>query len=164
MSTPLPLPNHTAHMQEPAEIPDLEPEPQEIVQEEQPYTAIKVDVCGPVRSQGLPARSGGYRSYLVSTTAATRILARDPRRKRAVITVHDNTDAGTAHGVYLGGTQAEAQAGQGYAFQLPFTVRGAGLGAGAAPLEITHVDEVWAIADGGSVDLVVSVLNEQWTY
>lgn len=165
MSTPLPVPGQGTPSGHGYEVPDFEPEPGEILQEEEveELHVIPVTVVDPVRSQLMPAKLGGFRSFEVGTTQAVQILGRDPRRKRAVITIHDNTDAGTAHGVYLGTTQSGANTT--YGFLLPFNIRGTGLGAGGGPLELTTMDEIWALTeDTGNGKVIVSVLSEQWAY
>lgn len=163
MSTPLPVPDGPRRAGSPPPPADFDQDPADILQETDGYDVKAVPVCleEPVRSILLPARAAAFRSYEVDTVTAQKILERDPRRKRAVITAHDDTDAGTAHGIYLGSTQASANTQ--YGFLLPFTVRGTGLGAGTGPLEITAIDEVWAITeDSGAGTVIVSVLNEQW--
>jgi hypothetical protein len=145
-------------------IPNLDEHPATIVQEELDIGAaaepLRVVTINPVQVQVVPARAAGFFQYSLTTTAAVRVLERDPRRKRAVLIAHDNTDAGTAHGVFLGGSQAEALSP--YAFELGFITRGTGLGASSGPMEITAIDEVWASA--AIADCILSVMNEQWAY
>lgn len=143
------------------EIPEFDQSPGDILQEQESYeiktAPIETVICEPVRVLQLPARSGGFRSYDLTSTQAVRVLDRDPRRKRAVLQVFDT--AGVSTGARLGGTQAEGLSENAYLLGLP----GPGIAAGnviGATLEITNMDEVWASAVGEACTL--SVLNEQW--
>lgn len=143
-------------------LPEFKNKPGEILQEQEcdetPIPPIPTVITDPVHTLELPTRSGGFRQYTLSTTSAVKILDRDPRRKRAVLTVFDT--AGASNGVLLGNTQAEAQSS--YAALLPLP--GPGIAAGNVafgPVELTMSDEVWASASGESC--VISVINEQWS-
>lgn len=147
----------------PIEPPELDETPETILQADTDETAavppLPVTAVDPVQTQAMPAKVAGMLRYDLSTTAPQRILAHDPRRKRAVIVGWD-LGAAASHGVALGGTQAEALSA--YAFVLPATLSGNTTADSATtpPLEITTQDEVWAVAVSGAIS--VSVMNEQW--
>lgn len=143
------------------DIPEFDQSPGDILQEQEAYPAatdpIPTIVCEPVRSITLPAKSGGYRNYALTTTESIQVLGRDPRRKRAVLQVSDQE--GESAGAFLGGTQGEALTGNAFLLALP------GPAIAATPvvsttLEITSMDEVWASAL--TADCTLSVINEQW--
>lgn len=141
-------------------VPEFDQAPGDILQEQEPYEAnvppIPTVVCEPVRTVALPARIGAFAQFTLSTTVPIRVLDRDPRRKRAVITLFDT--AGASDGAVLGGTQA-VSLNNGFLLPLP----GPGIAAGnvaSTMLEITSVDEVWATALTAACTL--SVMNEQW--
>lgn len=102
---------------------------------------VPVEVKGVVEVQALPSRVTGFRTFLITTTAAQRILDDDPRRKCATIVPVD-TD------IRLGHTQSDAQSTGGT--RLPMGV----------PLLLTSSDEVWACAV--TVSCEVSVFSELW--
>ena len=141
------------------EIPEFDQTPGDILQEQEDAyntTPVPTVICEPVRSIILPARIGAFTQHTLSTTTPIRVLDRDPRRKRAVITLFDT--AGASDGAVLGGTQAVSL---NNGFLLPFP--GPNIAAGnvaSTVLEITSVDEVWATAMTAACTL--SVMNEQW--
>lgn len=144
---------------------DVSPDPPDIVQaddtpdyEREPLPLRPIPVCldgdPVVRTREMPAVSGGWSRYDLALNApAVMVLARDPRRKRAVLAAANT--AGTPSSVGLGSTQAEAMSDR--AFLLTVTAN-----SNVTPhdLEVTHTGEVWAAAVTASV--VLSVLNEQW--
>lgn len=161
MSTPLPIPNRSGPDRHAYEVVEFDNTPDEIYQEQEteelPVDPIPATIVDPVRSQAMPARIGAFTRHTLSTTDPIRILDRDPRRKRAVITLFDT--AGASDGAILGSTQAVAL-NNGFLLPLP----GPGIADGnvvSQALEITSLDEVWAAASGAACTL--SVLNEQWS-
>lgn len=135
--------------------------PADIVQAVDDVTAnvppLAVTVTDPARVILMPAQSAGMRQFTLSTTVPVKVLDRDPRRKRAVVTLFDT--GGTSDGARLAGTQAAT--GGPTSFLLPLA--GPGIAAGnvaSGPLEITSMDEVWALAQTAACTL--SVLSEQW--
>jgi hypothetical protein len=121
---------------------ELQPTPEEI-QLEEPDTLriqpVPVSVEGTVVAQIAGSRVGTSRSIPLGTTPEV-ILPADPRRRRAVLLA----DAAARFG-----TRDDVDAD--YGFMLYAFV----------PVELTHVDEVWARSDSGTVTL--SVLVEEWT-
>jgi len=109
-----------------------------------PIPEVPVRIDDLVRTQALPAQSWAVAFFELSTSEPTRIARRDPRRKRAVITVATQL-------AWIGPTQSQARQNVGYR-----------MGAAAtSTIEITHTEEVWAIADqAGSL---LSIFAEYWT-
>jgi hypothetical protein len=130
-------------------IPDMQREPSqsEVYQSESDVPGmieVPVRVEGPVRAQALPAESWAVAFYELSTTEATRVARRDPRRKRAVITVATQL-------AWIGPTQSGCRPNVGYR-----------MGAAAtSTIEITHTEEIWAMAD--TAGSLLSILVEYWT-
>jgi hypothetical protein len=124
---------------------NITPDPEEIVQAEDDYGArpIQVEVCGPTEVRELPA-SGypGYKTDVVGTAVAVRILAMEPRRKYATLLASDGD-------LWISSTQAGAQAGAGGAMRIPAVV----------PYVIGHVHEVWACAVSGTTSVGVESVN-----
>lgn len=121
----------------------VDPDMDDLLQEEEQaaaMTPIPVVAEGPVRTQALPARSAGMRTYDLTRAAAVRVLDADPRRRRAVLQA-------TGGSYRLGGSQAAAQHG------------GATITDGVM-LTLTTCEEVWATAAWD--DTALSVINEQW--
>ena len=145
------------------EIPELDETPGTIVQEDQDEMAavppLPVTTVDPVQTQAMPSKVAGMLRYDLSTTVPQRILAHDPRRRRALVQGFDFA-AAAAQGVALDGQQSEATSP--YAFVLATTLSGNTTADSASTpvLEITSQDEVWAVAVGGAI--TVSVMNEQW--
>jgi hypothetical protein len=127
---------------------NLTPEPDEIVQtEEDPYDVrpIAVATCGPVETRELPGIRAGYKTETgVGTTVAVRILALEPRRKSATVFSVDQA-------IWIGSSQAAAQAGGSTAFYLPAATR----------FVIDHMDEVWVCAAAATTS--VSVMSTFWS-
>lgn len=141
-------------------VPDLEPDDATVEQEEAPPAlgVIPVSVEGPVQTRELPAKAAGYRRVTLNTTQPQRVLGRDPRRRRAVIQVYDAT--GTSHGVYFGTSLNEVTPPSAYAARLGVTLPAGGIPVASHPLELTGMDEVWAVADTAGCEL--TVIAEQW--
>lgn len=61
---------------------DLQPDIDEVLQEEPYKMAVtgEVSVCGPVRTQELPRKSGATKTRVVSDTKYVQLLENDPRR------------------------------------------------------------------------------------
>lgn len=61
---------------------DLQPDVGEVLQEEPYQMAVtgEVSVCGPVRTQELPRKSGATKTRVVSDTKYVQLLENDPRR------------------------------------------------------------------------------------
>lgn len=61
---------------------DLQPDTGEVLQEELYEMAVtgEVSVCGPVRTQELPRKSGATRTRVVTDTKYVQALENDPRR------------------------------------------------------------------------------------
>jgi hypothetical protein len=101
--------------------------------------SVPVHVDGPTRVQVLPSRQWAALTRVVDTTAQ-KVLSADPRRSVAYL-------VGDA-AFKVGGTSAEAEAQVG---EWP----------AVTPLPLSHVEEVWAAAATGEVNLFMSV--ESWT-
>lgn len=163
MSQPLPGSAGPHPPADPAELVETHNAPADVVQtiddEIAAVPPLPVTVTDPARVILMPAKSSGWTQIPLTTTAAVKILDRDPRRKRAVLSLFDT--GGTSDGAVLGSTQAEA--GSPYGFLLP--LMGPNIAAGnvasAAMMEITAVDEVWAQAQAAAC--IVSIYNEQWS-
>lgn len=120
---------------------DMEPSLKEVQQTEEPESfLVSVKVCEPTETRELPSKRIATRTVSILGTAASKILAADPRRKTATI-------IGRTSDIMLGSTQAQAQ------------LNGAWL-PGVVPFVISSVGEVWAMGDGASTD--VSVIEEYW--
>jgi methenyltetrahydromethanopterin cyclohydrolase len=100
---------------------------------------VPVVVDGPVVAQLAGSRVGIARSVAV-TTSPQQVLGSDPRRRRVVLLADATVRVGTYEDV-------DNDAG----FLLYALV----------PLELTHIDAVWARTDSGTGRL--SVLVENWT-
>lgn len=131
---------------------------QEVDDQVAPVPPLPVTVTDPARVVLVPSFSAGMRTFSVTTTVAQKILDRDPRRKRALITVVA-TDSTNTVGVILAPTQSST--GGPTSFLLPMPGPNIALGRQCAgPIEVTSMDEVWALGSGGTV--TVSVLAERW--
>lgn len=126
---------------------NISPEPEEIVQTEEPYDPVKpigVTVCGPVQTREVPA--AGYPGYKtesnVGATYGVRLLAMEPRRKSATIIP-------LSQDIWVSTSQAGAQAGAGGAMRWPALV----------PYVLNHLHEVWVCAVTGTTDISVAVEN-----
>jgi hypothetical protein len=80
---------------------DLQPDVEDVLQEETPEPAIAVRVEGPVRTQALPRKAGASFTKTI-TTVAERVLRQDPYRAVAYVTSFDQD-------VYLAFNTASAQ-------------------------------------------------------
>lgn len=127
---------------------NITPDPDEVVQAEEPYEPktgpIEVTVCGPAETRELPAL--GYPGYkteqAVGTTVAVKLLAMEPRRKYATLIAQTQD-------IYISSTQAGAQAGASGAMRIPAVV----------PYVIGHAHEVWACAVASTTDIGVESVN-----
>ncbi len=143
---------------------DFTPDTPDVLQEEPEAPAafeqhpIAVAQQGPVRTQDLPSKASGYKTYDLNTTTAVKILGQDPRRRRAVLIVADKN--GVSRGAALGGTQAQAQESVGA--NIPLYGTGISSSYSHPPVELLQSDEVWAIACGATC--TVTVISEQWAY
>jgi hypothetical protein len=137
------------------------PDAPDIYQPEAPapinMAPVPVVAEGPIRTQELPAKSAGYRTYFLDTVVPQKILMRDFKRKQAIIIVADK--AGQSRGAALGDTQAMAAENTGA--NIPLYGTGVSTAFVAAPITVSGVDEVWAIACGTAC--TISVINEQWS-
>jgi hypothetical protein len=116
-----------------------------------PGLPVEVCVKGQVRTQELPTQLGALLSVAVPSmavagTRAVRLLAADPRRKRATLEIP------ATNTLRLGATQAMAQGEYAYRMYSSATA--------PAVREITAADELWGIGDASA--FIVSVANEQW--
>jgi hypothetical protein len=102
---------------------------------------VPVKVEGPVRAQILPPTTWAVRSFEVDNLEAQKIVNRDPRRARVLVTAQAV--------VWIGPAQATAKVSVG--FRLP----------AATVLELLHTEEVWVIADTGTT--TVSISESYWT-
>lgn len=127
---------------------EMRAEPDEIVQAEDTYDTarpVAVSVCGPTQVRELPAQRPGYRTEVaVGASVGVRLLAMEPRRKRAVIIAMDQD-------IWVAASQAGAQAGASGAARIPKGVA----------LEVRHLDEVWACAMTSTSD--ISIFAEYWS-
>lgn len=132
--------------EEPCDVISFETPNEDVEQAEytpMPTLPVPVDVKGPVQTRELPAIAAGYSQVVVTSTAPTRILNADPKRK-SVTLWSDTTN------IALGVSQAQANA------------SGAAIWLANVPLVITHTNEVWALASGGSTTNV-NLFVEAWT-
>lgn len=116
---------------------------------------VPVDVSGVVETRLLAARGAGMRSYDLTTTTAVKVAGHDPRRRFLKLNCVDFT--GASHGVRLGQSANEALSP--HAFILPVFQVG-GSTATSVPLELSSVNELWAVADTAACTL--AVLSENW--
>lgn len=121
------------------DFPEFNPTVDQTLQVEEPEKVppIPVTVTDPAQVRVLPAKTASFDSYDL-TQVAVKILGRDPRRKRAII----STDPVTF--IRLGATQAQA------------------MSAGATVIgnfELTTLDEVWAYT---TKDTTIGVITEIW--
>lgn len=127
---------------------DVTPEPEEIVQAEEPYDPtrpINVQICGPTETRELPAVRAGYRTEQNVTAAiAVKLLPFEPRRKEAYIVANSQD-------MWVSGSQAGAQAGAAGAIRVPAVI----------PWRIGNLDEVWACAVTGTTD--IGVQADYWS-
>jgi hypothetical protein len=108
-----------------------------------PILAVPVHLDGPAQVQQLPPRTSVLRSLAVTNAGAVELLAKDPRRARAVIIA-------VGDGIVLG-LDSNGAASTGFGFRWP-----AGL-----PLEVRGWSRVMVSAQTGA-GAVVSVLAESW--
>lgn len=125
------------------DFPDFNPTVEQTLQVEEPEKVppIPVTVSDAVQVRSLPAKTASFESVDL-TANAVRILGRDPRRKRAIISI------ASGETIALGSTQADAN------------------GAGApisGNLELTTLDEVWAATWGTGTPSTVGIITEIWT-
>lgn len=127
---------------------DVTPQPEEIVQAEEPYEParpVAVTVCGPTEVRELPAVRAGYQTVqAIGTLVGVRLLSFEPRRKEAVI-------MSLTEDIFISGTQAGAQSGASGGMRIPANV----------PWRIGHLDEVWACAVQNTTD--ISVQTDYWS-
>jgi hypothetical protein len=124
-------------------VPDMQAVHQDYA-DEPGIREVPVRVENPVAVQALPAQAWATRSYELTTTEATKVARRDPRRKRAVIGV-------VTQAAWIGTSQSIAKVGVGYR-----------MGAAAtSTIELTHTEEIWATAD--TAGSILSILEEYWT-
>lgn len=126
---------------------DLTPDPDEIVQTEDPYSAappIGVMVCGPVETREVPAAAyPGYRTEsAVDAIVGRRALTLEPRRKYATITA-------MTQDIWISTSQGGVLAGAGGAMRWPAVV----------PYVVGHMHEVWVAAVTGTTDVSVETVN-----
>lgn len=126
---------------------NITPDPEEIVQAEEPYDPVKpigVTVCGPVEVRDLPAIGyPGYKTEVaVGTAIGVKCLAIEPRRQYATITA-------MSQDIYISNSQAGAQAGVSGAMRWPAVV----------PYVVRHAHEVWVCAVSGTTDVSVETVN-----
>lgn len=123
------------------EVPDLSPDPEDVLQVEAPEPVVQVRTVGPVRVQELPRVSAGIRGLTVGTSPR-QLLTSDPHRARATILA--------AGDVLLGGSAQEVAGGQ------------PGLWPAGQVLEFGATDELWAAVATGPDDTQVTVIQERW--
>jgi hypothetical protein len=124
-------------------VPDMQ-EVHQSFEDEPNIREVPVKIIGPVDAQALPAQAWSTRSYELTTAEPTRVARRDPRRKRAVIGV-------VTQAAWIGTSQANAKVNVGYR-----------MGAAATSvIELTHTEEIWAVAD--TAGSILSILEEYWT-
>lgn len=117
-----------------------EPSAAQVEQFETPeLVTVPVEVAGPVHVKELPTQAGGWTAVAL-TTAAVKLLARDPRRKVTVL--WSDTE-----NIVLAGKQSGATTG-GFTWLVN------------VPLTITAADEVWVASATGTT--TVHVYSEVW--
>lgn len=129
----------------------IQPELDEVQQDEPEATALDVDVVGPVRAHALPARTCVMHNVTVGATA-TQILGRDLRRGRVLLWAYADAAAlyyvGTRDDEVASGTSAKLVAVKNDASAVPQV------------LELRHCEAVYVRAASGTVD--VQYVAEQW--
>lgn len=131
-----------------SQIPDMQPDPEEVLQVEPDRvldsSSVPVAVDGPVRVQTLPASPqwAVFRQTIDQSTPQ-QLIGADARRKRCVIMGEGS------FGFFLGNDRVGMTSGR--VFRSTVNV----------PLEFTHTGEIWGLGDGGSA--ILSVYIEQWT-
>lgn len=126
---------------------DLTPDPEEIVQTEEPYSSVPpigVAVCGPVETREVPAAGyPGYRTEsAVDAVVGRRALTLEPRRKSATITA-------MTQDIWISTSQGGVLAGAGGAMRWPAVV----------PYVCGHMHEVWVAAVTGTTDVSIETVN-----
>lgn len=139
----------------PSDTPELQPDAAELMGVEDlpdPWFGIKVGVTrvdDPVRVKMMPHRGLATREFTVpndiSGLPAVRILERDPRRARAII---------TSNSVFMIAPNQAAAMSPGMRAQIG--------GFGLPQYELGTTEEVWASAGGGGGSVLVWVVQEQW--
>lgn len=121
----------------------MDPTGSEIQQQEIPeYSAVRVQVEGPVKVQTLPAIIASFRLIIIPFDGqAHQILKKDPRRSRVFM-------RGLGGTTWLGTVESQATSKQGFEM------------AAQVNIEMRHGDEVWGMAD--SVDVRMSIMQELW--
>lgn len=124
--------------------PKLEPDMDEVLQEEHDYAppAVGVEVCGPVRIQHLPHKGGGTRTITLTNTTVRQVLSADPRRGVARLISFDQDFLVSYSAV--GSTDPSTMA------RWPKLV----------PLEVTATVDVFVLAQAATTSL--SVIQEAW--
>lgn len=124
--------------------PQLEPDMDEVLQEEHDYAppSVAVDVCGPVRIQALPRKGGATRTVQLDAVTARQVLTADPRRGRALLVSFDED--------FLVAYSATAATAPATMARWPKRV----------PLEVAATVEVYVMAQANTTSL--SVLQEAW--
>lgn len=121
---------------------DMKPDLNEVLQLDVPpeLTVIPVTIAEPVESRELPSKRIAPRTVPLLTNAASQLLSRDPRRKRATLIARTGD-------IRIGANQSQAQLNGGWLPDLTF-------------ITIATEAEVWGIADTVATD--VTVIEEYW--
>lgn len=117
------------------------PPGEDVFQSDEPAAAVPVEVVGTVRTEEMPTRTTGFRTFNVTPTGAQQILDNDPRRKSA--TIIPLTDD-----IRIAGDQSSAVSPAGTLLPL------------GMPLVLTSSDAIWAASVLAATD--ISVFFELW--
>lgn len=153
--------------------PQLESSDAEVMQNQTPdLTAVPVYTCTPVNTFALPSKQSRMVTYVLpsSTGVPLKVASADPRRRRCRLWV------ASTYGGIEGAWISNSQNGCASAASTSDPANGY-LGAAGAVflsnsfstpniLEITSMDEVWAIGymGAGADPLNLCVINESWAY
>lgn len=122
---------------------DLQPDTEEIIQEQPPLSVIPVRVRGPVGTHGLPNEPGGARTILIGSSGAPKmLLGADHFRALAVLTSFDQD--------FLFGWTENQASDPSTMYRQPKNV----------PLRITASGQVWVLSATATTTL--SYFTERW--
>jgi hypothetical protein len=120
---------------------DASPGLSEVLQEEPaPFSAVPVDVLGPVQVHELPARRAQMKTDVVPAGSWTNILPETPKRKRVVLISTDKSFYLSVDGTGTTGFLWPANV----ALPLTHTQKLYAMSADPAGATISHVSELWA--------------------
>jgi hypothetical protein len=117
------------------------PEGEEVFQLDEPPRTVPVSVEGVVQTTDVPGRTTGFRSFLLATSPAQRIVDDDPRRATVTILALDDD-------IRIAGDMGSASSSGGV--KIPV----------GTPVTLGTSDEIWAAST--TIPCEVSVISEYW--